>query len=60
MEWAGLMYDASVKFGRPYLQLSTLRESMIEAGFENFTVSSYKWPSNDWPRDVKFKELGLW
>ncbi|KAF4482125.1 putative methyltransferase tdiE [Colletotrichum fructicola Nara gc5] len=60
MEWAGLMYDASVKFGRPYLQLSTLRESMIEAGFENVTVSTYKWPSNDWPRDVRFKELGLW
>ncbi|CAI0652657.1 unnamed protein product [Colletotrichum noveboracense] len=60
MKWADLLYGASVKFGRPYLEISTLRKAMIEAGFEDVTMSTYKWPSNSWPRDVHFKELGMW
>lgn len=60
MKWADLLYGASVKFGRPYLEISKLRKAMIEAGFEDVTMSTYKWPSNSWPRDVHFKELGMW
>ncbi|KAI8310247.1 Secondary metabolism regulator LAE1 [Colletotrichum sp. SAR11_240] len=60
MKWADLLYGASVKFGRPYLEISTLRKAMIEAGFEDVTMSTYKWPSNSWPRDIHFKELGMW
>lgn len=33
---------------------------MAEAGFQDIRVSVYKWPSNDWPNDAKFKELGIW
>ncbi|KAI8166649.1 Secondary metabolism regulator LAE1 [Colletotrichum sp. SAR 10_70] len=60
MKWADLLYDASVKFGKPFVENSTLRDLMVDAGFESVTMSTYKWPSNNWPRDVHFKELGMW
>jgi hypothetical protein len=31
---------------------------MEAAGFINVTETIYKWPSNRWPKDKKFKELG--
>ncbi|KAF9871155.1 hypothetical protein CkaCkLH20_11324 [Colletotrichum karsti] len=60
LKWANLLYESSVKFGRPYVQMSTIRNYMVEAGFEDVKMDVYKWPSNSWPRDTKFKELGIW
>jgi hypothetical protein len=34
------------------------KEQMEAAGFVNVTEVIYKWPSNRWPKDKKFKELG--
>jgi hypothetical protein len=35
------------------------KEQMEAAGFVNVTQKIYKWPSNRWPKDKKFKELGM-
>ncbi|KAJ0377305.1 hypothetical protein COL26b_004496 [Colletotrichum chrysophilum] len=33
---------------------------MIEIGFEDVSIYMHKWPTNSWPKDLKFKELGMW
>jgi hypothetical protein len=34
------------------------KAQMEAAGFVNVTETIYKWPSNRWPKEKKFKELG--
>jgi hypothetical protein len=34
------------------------KAQMEAAGFVNVTQTVYKWLSNRWPKDKKFKELG--
>lgn len=33
---------------------------MVEVGFEDVECRRYKWPTNPWPKDPKYKELGAW
>lgn len=33
---------------------------MKEIGFVDVKIERFRWPSNSWPRDKKFKELGAW
>jgi hypothetical protein len=33
---------------------------LTKAGFEDVTEAKFKWPTNSWPKDSKYKELGLW
>lgn len=30
-----------------------------DAGFINVVETRYKWPQNSWPKDPKFKEIGI-
>ncbi|UQC90272.1 uncharacterized protein CLUP02_15802 [Colletotrichum lupini] len=55
-----LIYDASIKFGRPYQHIEPLAEMMREVGFVDVAIQSDKWPLNAWARDSKYKELGMW
>ncbi|KAF4334953.1 mrna 3 end-processing yth1 [Fusarium beomiforme] len=59
-QWAQLIYDASVKLGRPYFDPSNLKDVLTKAGFEDVTEAKFKWPTNRWPKDKKHKELGVW
>jgi hypothetical protein len=36
------------------------KDILAERGFSNVKEDIYKWPSNTWPRDPKFKEIGMW
>ncbi|TDZ27220.1 Secondary metabolism regulator LAE1 [Colletotrichum spinosum] len=58
--YAGLLREAAVKFGRVYVEPPSLKPLMAEVGFENVTLVRYQWPTNDWPRDPKWKEVGIW
>ncbi|KAG8672936.1 hypothetical protein FPOAC1_006236 [Fusarium poae] len=58
--WAELLQEASDKLGRPYFNPSGLKEVLEKAGFEDVHESRFKWPSNQWAKDPKHKELGLW
>lgn len=60
VRFAGLLEGAGAKFGRRFVVASELRELMLDAGFEGVSLSRYKWPMNDWPRDPRYKELGAW
>ncbi|KAH7120587.1 S-adenosyl-L-methionine-dependent methyltransferase [Dactylonectria macrodidyma] len=52
--------EAAMKLNRALIDLNTLKPMLEEAGFEDVREYHYKWPSNTWPRDAKFKELGAW
>lgn len=52
--------EASIKLGAAWVDTPELREIMVEVGFEDVALSTYKWPTNTWPKDEHFKELGSW
>ncbi|KAF9872291.1 hypothetical protein CkaCkLH20_10118 [Colletotrichum karsti] len=52
--------DAAAKMGNAFIELDALRPLMEAAGFVDVVEMRFKWPSNTWPRDPKFKELGAW
>ncbi|KAK2031308.1 methyltransferase domain-containing protein [Colletotrichum zoysiae] len=58
--WAGHMLEAAAIWKRPLDSCKFYKEQLAEAGFVNITEKIYKWPTNPWPRDPKFKELGMW
>ncbi|OHE92973.1 hypothetical protein CORC01_11696 [Colletotrichum orchidophilum] len=58
--WSKYLMQASIKLGAAWVDTPELRDLMIEIGFEDVTLSTYKWPTNPWPKDEHFKELGAW
>ncbi|KAL0941650.1 methyltransferase domain-containing protein [Colletotrichum truncatum] len=60
LKWSKLLFEASEKFGRSCPHIPTLKDILVDVGFEDVTVSVFKLPSNDWPKDAKYKELGIW
>ncbi|VTT74840.1 unnamed protein product [Fusarium fujikuroi] len=55
-----LLNEASVMFGRPYLDILSLVNIIKNIDFEDVVVEKFKWPINSWPRDKKAKLLGSW
>lgn len=55
-----LTVEAAEKFGRPINLAWKYKEMMEAAGFVNVSMNYFKWPSNLWPREKKFKEMGRW
>ncbi|KAK1545412.1 hypothetical protein CPAR01_02914 [Colletotrichum paranaense] len=60
MRWCSLLLEASEKFGRPYVEVPLLKDLLIEVGFVDVSLSLCKWPTNTWPKDPKYKEIGTW
>ncbi|KAG7038624.1 methyltransferase domain-containing protein [Colletotrichum scovillei] len=59
-KWAGHMLEAAAIWKRPLDSCKFYKEQLAEAGFTNIEEKIYKWPSNPWPKDPKYKELGVW
>ncbi|KXH46157.1 hypothetical protein CSIM01_11061 [Colletotrichum simmondsii] len=59
-KYGNLLKEAAAIFGREYVSVSSLKTLMVEVGFQDVTLSRYKWPINTWPKDPSFKELGAW
>ncbi|KAF4336903.1 hypothetical protein FBEOM_9226 [Fusarium beomiforme] len=59
-KWCNLLSEAAVKLGRPYIPTKELKKIMDKVGFTNIVETRFKWPSNCWPKDKKYKELGRW
>lgn len=55
-----LILQAGAMIKRPTDVVQKYKSLMIDAGFTNVTEVIYKWPTNTWPKDKKFKELGMW
>lgn len=54
-----LLRGAGAKFGRNFVVASELKDLMVDVGFEDVTLSKYKWPLGTWPKDTHFKEIGM-
>ncbi|OHE95150.1 methyltransferase domain-containing protein [Colletotrichum orchidophilum] len=59
-QWAAHMLEAAAIWKRPLDSCKFYKEQLAEAGFSNIEEKIYKWPSNPWPKDPKYKELGMW
>jgi hypothetical protein len=58
-KWQNFCLEASKKLGCPMDIALTIKDAMMEIGFEDVTEVIYKWPSNKWPADKKMKEIGM-
>ncbi|GKT42096.1 putative methyltransferase tdiE [Colletotrichum spaethianum] len=58
-KWCKLLQGASEKLGRPYISPPPLKSLLSEIGFVDVSLSLYKWPSNPWAKDPKYRELGV-
>ncbi|UQC83929.1 uncharacterized protein CLUP02_09425 [Colletotrichum lupini] len=59
-DWSKYLMEASIKLGAAWVDTPELRELMVEVGFEDVALSTFKWPTNPWPKEKHFKELGAW
>ncbi|KAH0420976.1 TAM domain methyltransferase [Colletotrichum camelliae] len=59
-KWVLLVMEGMEKFGRPVTAAEQWKALMEEAGFEDVVETIYKWPTNRWPRDKHYKDLGMW
>ena len=55
-----LTVEAAANLGRPINQTDQYKEMFVKAGFDDVYQQMFKWPSNQWPKDKKYKTLGLW
>ncbi|KAK4186210.1 secondary metabolism regulator LAE1 [Podospora australis] len=55
-----LLGEAAAKANHAFVDLDSLKGLLQEAGFVNVVEARYKWPSNSWPKDPKYKEIGMW
>ncbi|KAK1991507.1 S-adenosyl-L-methionine-dependent methyltransferase [Colletotrichum falcatum] len=60
MKAVRLLSESLVILGSPYEDLGRLEGVMKSVGFEDVQVKRFKWPTNSWPKDPKYKELGAW
>ncbi|MBE3049312.1 hypothetical protein IMZ48_43795 [Candidatus Bathyarchaeota archaeon] len=56
--WSKLMHGAFAGAGRHGDSALSYPQQMSEAGFVDINVIQEKWPSNRWPRDKKYKQIG--
>jgi len=57
-KWNRHLVDASVKLGAPLNGASDYKRYLEDAGFVNVVQHKYKWPTNNWPKDPKAKNIG--
>jgi hypothetical protein len=60
LKWNKLLNEAAIKLGRPFEQTDAFRDIMAEVGFTSIVTTRFKWPTNRWAKDKKYKELGAW
>ncbi|KAM0270669.1 hypothetical protein ACHAQH_009324 [Verticillium albo-atrum] len=59
-KWSTHMLEATAAVQRYGDSPKRYKQQMTDAGFVNIREVVYKWPTNSWPRDAKYKELGAW
>ncbi|PKS12616.1 hypothetical protein jhhlp_000824 [Lomentospora prolificans] len=59
-QWCDFCLEAGQNRDRPIFPVTEYKNYLAEAGFEDIVEVQKKWPTNTWPRDPRFKELGAW
>ncbi|KAM6513498.1 hypothetical protein FALCPG4_015909 [Fusarium falciforme] len=60
LRWMTLIQEGLEKLGRSTTAAEERKSTMEAVGFEGVVETVYKWPTNHWPRDKKYKDLGKW
>lgn len=58
--WGDLSLEASKVLKRPLDSAKLYKEQLASAGFTNIVETKYKWPQTSWPKERKYKEMGMW
>ncbi|KAM0271171.1 hypothetical protein ACHAQH_009155 [Verticillium albo-atrum] len=58
--WVSQLLEGTKKIGRPFDGAFDYKKQLEAAGFKNVQQMVFKWPQNTWPKDAKYKELGMW
>ncbi|RGP79402.1 hypothetical protein FLONG3_2457 [Fusarium longipes] len=59
-KWDELTVKGAAALGRPFSEAVDHERRLKDHGFINVTRKAFKWPTNTWPKDPKYKEIGLW
>ncbi|KAK7418289.1 hypothetical protein QQX98_004074 [Neonectria punicea] len=59
-KWCNLLDEAAMKLQRSFEKTNRFKDIMAEAGFVDVVETRFKWPTNRWPKERKYKELGTW
>jgi hypothetical protein len=54
-----LIMQSGAAIGRFTDSATRYKEQLAAAGFTNIQETIYKWPQNRWPKDPKYKQLGM-
>ncbi|CZR56285.1 related to methyltransferase [Phialocephala subalpina] len=60
LRWSTLLLEASQKLGRDIDSAKRYKAQLEAAGYVDVIELVHYWPMNRWPKDPKFKELGMW
>lgn len=58
--WGVLLNEGFRGNGRPMDTVFGYERQLADAGFVDVGVVREKWPTNHWPRDKKYKQIGIW
>ncbi|KAH7116277.1 S-adenosyl-L-methionine-dependent methyltransferase [Dactylonectria macrodidyma] len=59
-KWYALLAKAAQEHGTPFIETNQLKHLIAEVGFVNIKETPFKWPTNRWPKEKRFKELREW
>jgi hypothetical protein len=59
-KWGVFLAKAAKEHGTPFIQTDRLKHLMAEVGFVDVKETPFKWPTNRWPKEKRFKDLGEW
>lgn len=59
-QWCDYCIEAGQNLERPLFPVTEYKRYMADAGFVDIVEVQRKWPTNMWPKDPRFKELGAW
>jgi len=57
--WSETLIQASEILGFKLTTCGKAKQMMLDVGFEDVVQIPFKWPINRWPRQKKYKELGM-
>ncbi|KAK3360787.1 S-adenosyl-L-methionine-dependent methyltransferase [Lasiosphaeria ovina] len=60
LKWATYIIEATKKMGQSVTVAPQFKQMMEDAGFKGVVEVQHKWPTNHWPRDERYKEVGRW
>lgn len=55
-----LLEEATIKIGRPFRDNTKTKDMLRDAGFVDIVETPLLWPTNGWPKEKHYKELGQW